>query len=89
MTSESAPILLLDGKPRWYRVEDKSGKLFYARKGFGSDGTLVAVCDPLRPRDTGIRLTPAGCRKRFVLLSPLDSKANEEFEDRFMYELHR
>lgn len=76
--------------PKWFKICDKkSDKIFYAKKGFGADGSLIAVCDPSDPHCTGYRMTPDQCRSKFYLVEPLTPKENEEYEKRFMYELHR
>jgi hypothetical protein len=74
----------------WYVARDiDTGKTYFVSKGFGSDGNTIAVCDPKLRYNTGDRLSQDECRERFVLVRKLSEIENKEFDDNFMYELHR
>lgn len=74
----------------WYAARDvKTNKIHFVSKGFGSDGNTVAICNPKLRHNTGDRLSQDECKKRFVLVRKLSEIETEEFDNNFMYELHR
>jgi len=76
---------------RWYRIkEKKTGKIFLARKGFGTDGSLVAVLNPLKKAswETGTRMTQKECREKFLILNPLSDEENKKREIDFNYAIN-
>jgi hypothetical protein len=74
--------------PRWYRVmENKTKKIYFARKGFGEDGTGVAVCDALNHCGMGARFTAEHMRQNYTVVGVHPN--SEKFEQRFQYELNR
>jgi hypothetical protein len=75
---------------RWYTAKEKAtGRQVYVCKGFGEDGTVVAVYDPRYPYSVNVRKTAEECRAAYELVGPLPAAKNKEVEDRFMWELHR
>ena len=75
---------------RWWRVRNNLTKtIYYARKGFGEDGSVVAVCETRDPYCTGWRFTAEHMRKNYTLLEVLEKEKSDKFEERFQYELHR
>ena len=79
---------MVDCKHRWFRVKNIRTKvIYYARKGFGEDGTTVAVCELNNPCCTGWRFTAEFCKQNYIVLGLAEN--SEAFESRFQYELHR
>jgi hypothetical protein len=74
---------------KWFEAfEKKTGRKLFASKGFGSDGSLVAVYEPGRRGSAFTRKSPEKCRELYTLGNALSEKENEEVTARFENDLY-